>query len=115
MNTWSIVNMCAEQENLHPLYQKFLEEIEDCAEDCLGDWEMKFLEQRPDVLERLYKLEERMNTFMRKSDWKGLLSITPKWREAHNWIRSQTRKMFGNDIKCEVAEKRVTLKDGKKI
>jgi hypothetical protein len=52
---------------------------------------------------------------MRKSDWKGLLSITPKWREAHNWIRSQTRKMFGNDIKCEVAEKRVTLKDGKKI
>lgn len=107
--------MCAEQENHHPLYLKFLQEIEDCAEDFLGDWEMKYLASRPDVLKRLYALEEKMNNCMKQSDWKGLMALVTKWRKAHDWIRDQARNMFGQDIKCEVAQRRVTLKDGKKI
>ena len=106
--------MCAEQEN-HPLYLKFLQEIEDCAEDCLGDWEMKFLASRPDVLKKLYELENEMNKCMLKKNWKGLTGLTPKWILAHEWIRKQARKKYGQDIKCEVARRRVTLKDGKII
>lgn len=105
--------MCKEKEN--PLYEKFLQEIEECAEDHLGDWEMKLLKEWPEVLERLYKMEKKMNRLMIRKDWKGLLAMTPKWKEAHEWIRKQARKKYGQDIKCEVARRRVTLKDGKII
>jgi len=106
--------MDIEKENPE-LFQKFLKEIEECAEEHLGDWEMKLLEKRPEILSRLYKLEYRVNRAFKSGKGEKLMQVMKEWREAHNGIRSQARKMFGNDIKCEVAVRRVTLKDGKKI